>query len=240
MIFRHVVVMLMLAGVTACGQQAGSTTSETVTTPTSAGTANSSPAPAYAATKLVVNETRGSNTVDVTLPQVSGGTPAVRDRFNSGMHAALEDLLGPAVDTAIYDGSLLDGDSSRITTLGPNVVGGVAIFNWYAQGAAHPNNSVATIVIDARTAKPILLKDVWTDPQAAAAKLSTLVVRIDDRIGPLDPATMDNVLDWLPTPEGFHVYVPVAHVLGDYLPVTVPWAEIAELMTPAMRAALVG
>ena len=239
MIFRHVVVMLMLAGVTACGQQAGSTTSETVTTPTSAGTANSSPAPAYAATKLVVNETRGSNTVDVTLPQVSGGTPAVRDRFNSGMHAALEDLLGPAVDTAIYDGSLLDGDSSRITTLGPNVVGGVAIFNWYAQGAAHPNNSVATIVIDARTAKPVLLKDIWTDPQAAATKLAALVTRIDNCTEPVEPS-LDTFLDWVPTPEGFHVYVPVAHVLGDYLPVTVPWNDIADLMTPQMRTALIG
>ena len=44
----------------------------------------------------------------------------------------------------------------------------------------------------------------------------------------------------VPTPEGFHVYVPVAHVLGDYLPVTVPWNDIADLMTPQMRTALIG
>lgn len=236
MIVRRGLTVLMLAGVTACAPQGGSTTTETVTTPTSPGTSS---AAAYTATTVAVNETRGTNIVDVTLPQLAGGAPAVRDRFNSGMHAALEDLLGPAVDTTINDGSLLDGDSSRVTALGPNVVGGVAIFNWYAKGAAHPNNSVATIVIDARTAKPVLLTDIWTDPQAAAAKLATLVTRIDNRTEPVEPS-LDTFLDWVPTPEGFHVYVPVAHVLGDYLPVTVPWNDIADLMTPQMRTALIG
>ena len=69
-----------------------------------------SSATTYTATTVKVDETHGSNTVDVTLPQVTGGTAAVRDRFNSGMRAALDDLLGPAVDTTINDGSLLDSD----------------------------------------------------------------------------------------------------------------------------------
>lgn len=234
---RRAFVVLMVAGLTACGHPSGSSTSEPVTTPVVTGTSS---ATTYTATTVKVDETHGSNTVDVTLPQVTGGTAAVRDRFNSGMRAALDDLLGPAVDTTINDGSLLDSDGSRVTALGPNVVAGVAIFNWYAKGAAHPNNSVATIVIDAETAKPVLLTDIWTDPQAAATKLTALVTRLDNRIDPLDPVTLDNFLDWVPTPEGFHVYVPVSHALGDYLPVTVPWNDIADLMTPAMRTKLAG
>ena len=112
MIVRRGLMVLMLAGVTACAPQGGSTTTETVTTPTSPGTSS---AAAYTATTVAVNETRGTNTVDVTLPQLAGGAPAVRDRFNSGMRAALEDLLGPAVDTTINDGELLDDvvDSRR-------------------------------------------------------------------------------------------------------------------------------
>ena len=70
-------------------------------------------------------------------------------------------------------------------------------------------------------------------------QLATLVTRIDNRTEPVEPA-LDTFLDWVPTPEGFHVYVPVAHVLGDYLPVTVPWNDIADLMTPQMRTALIG
>jgi hypothetical protein len=80
----------------------------------------------------VVNETRGSNTVDVTLPQVSVG----RDRFNSGMHAALERSARAAVDICDLRRLAVGRRQQPDHTLGPNVVGGVAIFNWYAQGAA--------------------------------------------------------------------------------------------------------
>ena len=110
---RRGLTVLMLAGVTACAPQGGSTTTETVTTPTSPGTSS---AAAYTATTVAVNETRGTNTVDVTLPQLAGGAPAVRDRFNSGMHAALEDLLG--VDIGPVDAEaghhLLKGARQRV------------------------------------------------------------------------------------------------------------------------------
>jgi len=222
--------VLVIAAATACGEQDAPTTSFTAAT-----TAQS----AYQATSILVDETRGPNTVKVNLPQVMGGSPAVRDRFNSGMRTALDDLAGPAVDTTIDDGTLMGDERSGVTTLGPHVVGGVAIFNWYAKGAAHPNNSVATIVIDAGTAKPVMLQDIWTDPQAAVVRLATVLPQIDDRVGALEPG-LDIYANWVPTPDGFHVFVPVIHAMGDYLPVTVPWDKISDLMTPQMRTALAG
>ncbi len=45
-------------------------------------------------------------------------------------------------------------------------------------------------------------------------------------------------MNWVPTPEGFHGYAPVIHAAGDYLPGTVPWDKVSDLMTPQMRTAL--
>ncbi|RDH77074.1 hypothetical protein DVS77_19115 [Mycolicibacterium moriokaense] len=188
---------------------------------------------------LPVKETRGSNAIDVQLPQVTGGMAAVRDRFNSGMRAALGDLSGPASDTTIDDGQLPGDERSRVTTITPHVVAGVAIFNWYSEGAAHPNNGVATIVIAADTAQPILLTDVFGDQQAAAERLTTSVTQINSDVGPLTPPSIDTFLNWVPTPQGFHTYVPVNHAMGDYFPVTVPWDQISDLMSPEMRTALI-
>ncbi len=198
------------------------------------------PADGYQASSMLIDDTRGTTVIKVNLPQVRGGSPAVRDQFNIGMRTALDDAVGPDSNTTVDDGSLVGDERSRVTNLGPHVVGGVAVFNWYSKGAAHPNNSVATIVIDADTAQPVLLNDIWTDPQAAAERLSTLVPQIDSRVDPLTPPALDTFLNWVPTPEGFHVYVPVAHALGDYLPVTVPWDQIADLMKPERRSALTG
>jgi hypothetical protein len=229
---------MVLIAATACSQPSATPTE--TPTPASTVSAPSSVPAGYAATSVLIEETRGTNTVKVNLPQVAGGSAAVRDRFNTGMRTALEDLFHPLADTSINDGSLMGDERSRVTTITEHIVGGVAIFNWYGRGAAHPNNSVATIVIDADTAHPVLLTDLWTDPQAAAERLSTLVPEIDDRVNPLTPPALDTFLNWVPTPQGFHTYVPVAHALGDYLPVTVPWDRISELLTPQMRAALVG
>lgn len=216
---------------------ASPTVSSTMSTPV---TTTTTAAADYRATSASVDETRGSNTVRVALPQIAGGSAAVRDRFNSGMRTALDELVGPDSDTTIENGSLIGDERSRVTALGPHVVGGVAIFNSYTKGAAHPYNSVATIVIDADTAQPIMLDSLWTDRQAAAERLSALVTQIDDRVEPINPPVLDTFVNWVPTPRGLHVYVSAAHVLGDYLPVTVPWDKISDLMTPRMRAALAG
>ena len=234
----------LIAGATACAQQNSQeatstvtvTTSDTASAPTTSSTAAA--AAEFTATLLPVKETSGTNSIDVKLPQLTGGSAPVRDRFNSGMRTALDDLAGPATDTTIKDGQLAGDERSRVTTITPRVVAGVAIFNWYAKGAAHPNNGVATITIDADTARPILLSDVFADQQAAGERLATAVTQINSDVIPFDQS-IDNFLNWVPTAEGFHVYVPVIHAMGDYVPVTVPWDRISDLMTPAMRTTLI-
>ena len=234
----------LIAGATACAQQnseeATSTVTVTTSDTTSAPTTSSTAAAAaeFTATLLPVKETSGTNSIDVKLPQLTGGSTPVRDRFNSGMRTALDDLAGPATDTTIDDGQLAGDERSRVTTITPRVVAGVAIFNWYSKGAAHPNNAVATITVDADTARPILLTDVFADQQAAGERLATAVTQINSDVIPFD-RSIDNFLDWVPTAEGFHVYVPVIHAMGDYVPVTVPWDQVSDLMTPAMRTTLI-
>lgn len=237
---------LIAAAATGCSQQTGQESLSTVTV-TASGTSQSSsppssapatPADPFEATLLRVQETPGTNSINVQLPQVTGGSADVRDRFNNGMRTALDDLAGSATETTIEDGELAENERSRVTTITPHVVAGVAIFNWYGKGAAHPNNSVATIAINADTAAPILLTDVFGDQQAAAQRLATTVTQLNPDVVPFDQS-MDNFGNWVPTPNGFRVYVPVNHAMGDYWPITVPWDEVSDLMTPAARSTLI-
>ena len=192
----------------------------------------------FEATLLRVQESRGTNSINVQLPQVTGGPADVRDRFNRGMRTALDDLADKATDTTIEDGALAEDERSRVTTITPHVVAGVAIFNWYAKGAAHPNNGVATIAINAESADPILLTEVFSDQQAAGQRLAEKVTQINPDVVPFDQS-MDQFLNWVPTPNGFRVYVPVIHAMGDYWPVTVPWDAISDLMKPEAKATLI-
>jgi hypothetical protein len=235
----------MVGGI-ACSQATTQDATSTVTvtasdagpTQSSAGPSPSQTAEPFKATLLRVKESPGTNLINVQLPQVTGGSKDVRDRFNHGMRTALDDLAGPAVQTSIEDGQLAENEHSRVTTITPHVVAGVAVFNWYSEGAAHPNNSVATIAINAETADPILVTDVFGDQQGAAQRLATKVTELNPDVVPFDQS-MDQFLNWVPTPNGFRVYVPVIHAMGDYWPVTVPWDEISDLMTPAARTTLI-
>lgn len=48
----------------------------------------------------------------------------------------------------------------------------------------------------------------------------------------------DQLGNWLPDDDGLVIYIPVAHVLGDYYPVTVDWDAIAGVLAPGMRERL--
>lgn len=222
-----------------------STASPSAVHPTSSSAAISTTARSEAASdgrhgvSVHVTGTRGSTTIDVDLPQVEGGAQAVTQRFNSGMRATLDDLAGRGGDVTVGNGELLNGERSRVTSTGPRTVSGVAIYSSYVRGAAHPDNSVATIVINAETAHPIVLSSAFADPSAAAARLSQEVARADSRAA-RQPADLAGFANWVPLPEGFHVYLSVSHALGDFLPVTVPWSAITDLLEPSMKPVLIG
>lgn len=247
MFMRWALVAMLAVATSACSAQTSQDAPSTVTV-TASGTSatqstesapTSSKAETFQATLLPVQETHGTTSVNVQLPQVTGGPDAVRERFNNGMRATLDDMIRPDFDVTIDDGELAGGERSRVTTITPKVLAGVAIFNWYGKGAVHPNNSVATIATNVDTAAPILLADVFSDQQAAAERLTASATEINPDVAPLTPPSIDNFLNWVPLPEGFHVYVPVSHAMGDYFPVTVPWDRVSDLMTPAMRTALI-
>lgn len=235
-------------GVSACtisGQPTAdiSPTTTTVTAsarvPSSAELPPTAPSAATFTAELArVRGQRGSTAFDIDLPQLAGGNDAVRERFNSGMRTAFDDVLNDAMtNTSVTDGQLLPNERSKVVTITPNVVAGTAIFSSYTQGGAHPSNLVATITTNAKTAQPILLSDVFVDPTSAAQRISSLLAEIDSRATDVPPTT-DSIANWVPTAVGFRAYVPVIHALGDYLPVTVPWNDIDDLLEPGMRTML--
>lgn len=183
----------------------------------------------------------GTVTYDVHLPQLSGGVDAVRDRFNDGTRAALRDLIenlpGPSKDltVSINDGDVGPGpETTRVALIGPHVVAGIQVYLWYAGGAAHPNVSVSTTVVNGDTAQPITYDDLFPNQYAAMERLREVLPGLDPT-GRVRPDSVNVRLEqWLPAPTGLRFYVPVSHAAGDFVPITVPWEKIADLIDPAV------
>jgi len=171
---------------------------------------------------------------------LSGGDPAVTARFNAAMQASRAGMTQPSDDTSVSDGELPGGFRSGVTRIGSGVVAGRIVLLWYGKGAAHPNQSLGTVVIATHTATPVTVNDLYQDHAATLTRLRTLLPQLDTT-GRLDAQWLsgdDIDVNWLPTPDGLQVYVPVAHALGDYVPVTVPWDRIAGLLRPGMLEVL--
>ncbi|CAJ1501440.1 hypothetical protein MU0083_002683 [[Mycobacterium] kokjensenii] len=193
-----------------------------------------------------VDGTDGSVTYSAELPQLRDGDAAVRETFNAAMRAALDQHLQPAAYDApvtVAPGILGESGRSQVSHVGTGAVAGVLLLNIYVDRAAHPYNTVSTLVIDAVTAAPIALTDLFTDP---AAGLRAVVAGIGDAIAGHDllagqrtpqPVT-DQLTDWLPTADGLVIYLSVAHVLGDYYPVLVDWDALADVLKDGMREKL--
>lgn len=187
--------------------------------------------------------TAGTVTYKAELPQLKGGNAAVRDKFNAGMRAALDDYLKPTDDNVpvtVAPGVLGEDDRSEVSHIGTGAVAGVLLLNIFVDHAAHPFNAVATTVIDARTAAPIMITDLFADQTAGLTALvdgikSAMAAeeKVANQSAP-EPVA-DQLANWLPEDDGLVVYVPVAHVLGDYYPVTVSWDTIAGVLAPGMR-----
>ncbi len=193
-----------------------------------------------------VSGTKGTVAYRVDLPQLRGGDPAVRERFNSGMRAALDDYLKPTEDNApvtVAPGQLGEVDTSKVSHIGTGAVAGVLLVNIFVDHAAHPFNEVSTTVIDTHTAAPVMITDLFSDPTAGLTRLAGAItekIADDEKLaGQTAPQPVaDQLAAWLPVESGLVVYIPVAHVLGDYYPVTVAWSDIADVLAPGMREKL--
>lgn len=247
---RAVWVVLLMVALSACGPgEQGRPGNPVRATPVPAAAQTigsprcpaSAPAGPYTATTIRMLWKTPTFAYNVTLPQLAGGTAAVRDRFDSAMRAALADA------TALGTGTVGDGtlpyncdQASGVTRIGAHLVAGVLITNRYS-GGAYPSNQLGTVVIDTATAQPILLSATLRNPSRAWSTLAALAPSLiptgEPRLDP-PPATSDSFADWVPSPAGLTVYFDVPHVLGDYHPVLFPWARIGDLFTPSELAIL--
>ncbi|MEN3223471.1 hypothetical protein PUR22_21745 [Mycolicibacterium porcinum] len=218
------------------------TTVDATTTPAST-TAEAEPFTGFLET---VEGTKGTVTYKAELPQLKGGAIAVRDKFNASVRAALDDYLKPTEDNlpvTVAPGALLEDERSKVAHIGSGAVAGVLLLNIYVEHAAHPFNTVATTVIDAHTAAPIMITDLFADQNAGLnAVVQAIKAKMagDDKLAnqtPPEPVA-DQLANWLPANDGLVFYLSVAHVLGDYYPVTVSWDTIAGVLAPGVQEKL--
>lgn len=172
----------------------------------------------------------------VSIPTLQGGDLSVTRRFNEAMKASRAGMPPADEQTNASDGELAGGYRSGVTRIGANAVAGRIVLYWFGKGAAHPNKSLGTVVIATKTATPVTVADVYRDKSAALSRMRTLLPELDTskRLQAAE-VSGDDILDtWLPTATGIELYVPVAHAIGDYVPVVVPYVSIADLMRPGM------
>ncbi len=150
------------------------------------------------------------------------------------MKASRAGMALASEETSVSDCELPGGYRSGVTRIGAGAVAGRIVLLWYGKGAAHPNRSLGTVVIATTTATPITVDDLYRDRAAALDRLRSLLPELDTTKR-VDTVMGTHFADaWLPTSAGLEVYVPVAHAAGDYVPVVVPWARIADQLRPGM------
>ncbi|MDF0531812.1 hypothetical protein P0W64_19910 [Tsukamurella sp. 8F] len=205
--------------------------------PPSTAPAAAGPASGYIPGTTVVSGTEGESKYRTTIPTLTGGSPAVVERFRAAVRAGQRAVLpGSEADGRRYtteDGVVPAGFRTAVTSITPYLVSGLIVAESFAYRAAHPYTSIATIVIDTATASPIAFDDVFTDPATALARMRSLAPGLDGSRR-LQDAGYDDFRDWLPRRDGFQAFVSVPFVLGSYIPVTVPWAKLSDLMRPGM------
>lgn len=210
-------------------------TSATSVTATSVSVAPSTAGFEPGARRLTGSADNGS-TWDVTVPQVTGGTTRTRQAFNQAMDRAANGITARArADrrTTVSDGELTPREVSR-TVVAKTTLSGVLITLGATDGTAYPSHSVETTVLDPGKNQALTLDSLFTDPGAARRQLLVLAAAADTsgRLAQTESAP-DALRAWIALDEGLHLYVPVIHALGDYVPVTIPWPRLAGLLNPA-------
>lgn len=248
-----VITAAALLAAAACGQSStpaasSDAASPSASSPTASPTPGSSPhwasppptgalaSPTHGYTPSLT-ETPGSPEGEkVSIPTLSGGDPAVTKRFNESMKASRAGMPPVSEETSVSDGELPGGYRSGVTRIGADAVAGRIVLYWYGKAAAHPNHSLGTVVIATTTAAPVTVEDLYLDRSAALDRLRSLLPELDPtkRVYTAELTGTHFADAWLPTSAGLEVYVPVAHVAGDYAPVVVPWARIADQLRPGI------
>lgn len=176
--------------------------------------------------------------------RISGGDPQVAETFNKAGNASAR----YQIDQVRADADTNSSWSLEIrpaVTFRPTAIAQVLSGVYYAKGAAHPTNYVSTVVIDSRSAKPITLRDLFSNEQDGLNRLSEQTKRIWPTVyGGGEPMSdepgnrpiAENFANWIPTAEGLEIHF-ADYQFGHGSPViTVPWSSLTDVLAPDMTA----
>jgi len=244
---RGIALAAVVLALAACSGQEGTAVSEPSTTTiapatgTAGAEATTPESMPYTETELRVDGSTGRVTYDVVIPQIEGGNSAVTAEFNESMRAALQDQI----DSSGTDAFTLSSQEHQVAHIGEHVISGLLVTSWNADPpGAHPTPIVATVVVNADTAAPITLADLFPDLDAGLRRLSehcaTLLPATAagpefDRTG-IEPV-VKNFANWLATPAGMEIhfddYQVGPHAVG-LVTVTVPWDVLGDVVDPQL------
>lgn len=177
----------------------------------------------------------GSGAWKAQAGQLVGGDERVANAFNTASRNSVTGLIADARADAHSNSWSLEAIST--VTFQPAALSQLAVGVYYAKGAAHPINYVATVVIDSRDGQPITLQTLFANKQDGLNRLSekaSAILGINDKTG-LAPSEK-NFANWIPTASGFELHF-ADYQLGHGLRVTtIPWPDLADLLAPDMTA----
>jgi hypothetical protein len=225
--------------------QSSSTTSQTAAPATStasgpkSGVSNGKD---YTVTTTAIegDSTDGRGSWNTVFGLLAGGDPAVVQAFNGASQAAAHQQVDDATEGAAGGTTSWTFESTGHVTFRPIAVAQI-IYGSMGYGA-HPTPYIGTIVIDSRSADPIMLVDLFTDQQAGLNRLSEQARKIlaadGMNLGPNEPGAApkaENFANWIPTAEGLEIHF-APYQFGVALPavITVPWPALTDVLAPAM------
>ena len=187
-------------------------------------------------TTTVVTGQHGQIAYQLTLPVFSGPETdlvnvRVRRSADEGLTASTRDVSADVVGNIDATGHVSVNDGRTVQVLLP--------FLYYAQGAAHPTDTVATVALRRADAQPVLLTDIFSDSTAALTVALQHASEVAAAQGQDNPASTltTNVSDWSnwqSSPTGitfsFDDYAAGSHAAG-LRSVEVPWT----LLRPYVR-----
>jgi hypothetical protein len=160
---------------------------------------------------------------DAKVVELAGGDQAVVEAFNHASRIAAAEQIDRAKSES-NPGEQWNFESNGQVTFRSIAVAQLILGTHYY--GVHPTSYINTVVIDSRSADPVMLADLFADVQAGLHRLSELTGA--------EPRA-ENFENWIPTVEGLEIHF-APYQFGIALPETktVPWAALADLLAPVM------